>query len=63
MLELATASGALPQSLAQTLESGLSLIAQMNGNPQTLDVPLTFRNGRTLLGPIPLGPAPVLRLR
>ncbi len=63
MLALATASGALSQSLAQTLDNGLSLIAQMNGNPQTMDVPLTFRNGRTLLGPIPLGPAPVLRLR
>lgn len=63
MLELAIASGALTETLAQTLENGLSLLAQLNGNPQTLDVPLTFRRGLTFLGPIPLGPAPLLRLR
>lgn len=63
MLELATASGALPETLAKTLENGLSLLAQLNGNPQTLDVPLSFRRGLTFLGPIPLGPAPLLHLR
>lgn len=63
ILGLAVASGALPESLAKTLESGLSMMAQMAGNPQTLDIPLNLRNGRVMLGPIPLGPAPVLRLR
>lgn len=63
MLAVATAAGALPESLARTLENGLSLLAQLNGNPQTLDAPLTFRRGLTFLGPIPLGPAPRLRLR
>lgn len=63
MLELATRSGALSESLAASLENGLSLLAQMNGNPRTLDVPLSFRGGGTYLGIIPLGPAPVLRLR
>jgi hypothetical protein len=53
----------VPESLLGTLESGLTLMAQMSGNPETLDVPLTFRNGRILLGPIPIGPAPILRLR
>ena len=63
ILDLAVASGAVPESLAKTLESGLSMMAQMAGNQQTLDIPLGFRNGRVMLGPIPLGPAPVLHLR
>ena len=63
ILDLAVASGALPESMLKTLESGLSMMAQMAGNPQTLDIPLSLRNGRVMLGPIPLGPAPVLRLR
>lgn len=63
MLEIAVQAGAVPESMLGTLESGLSLIARMSGNPNTLDVPLTFRSGRILLGPIPIGSAPVLRLR
>lgn len=63
ILQMAVASGALPDGLAGTLEDGLSLISQMAGNPRTLDIPLNFRNGSVRLGPVPLGPAPVLRLR
>ncbi|MGX0876260.1 hypothetical protein ACSSV4_000935 [Roseovarius sp. MBR-154] len=63
MIALAQSAGALPESLAQTVENGLELLARMNGNRETLDVPLSFRGGRILLGPIPIGPAPVLRLR
>lgn len=63
ILSLGVASGAVPEALAGTIESGLTLMAQMAGNPETLDIPLTFRGGRTRLGPIPLGPAPILRLR
>ncbi|GAW33679.1 hypothetical protein RA2_00722 [Roseovarius sp. A-2] len=63
MIALAQASGALPEGMAQTVENGLELLARMNGNRETLDVPLSFRGGRILLGPIPIGPAPVLRLR
>ncbi|WP_297774461.1 DUF2125 domain-containing protein [uncultured Roseovarius sp.] len=63
MLDIAVQTGAVPDGMRKTLESGLSLMAQMSGNPNTLDVPLTFRRGRILLGPIPVGPAPVLRLR
>ena len=63
MIALAQSAGALPESMAQTVENGLELLARMNGNRETLDIPLTFRGGRTLLGPIPIGPAPVLRLR
>jgi len=63
MLRIAAETGAVPESMLGTLENGFSLMAQMSGNPETLDVPLTFRNGRIQLGPIPIGPAPVLRLR
>lgn len=63
ILQLSVKAGALPEGLAKTLEDGLSLISQLAGNPKTLDIPLDFRNDRVMLGPIPLGPAPVLRLR
>ncbi|MEO1139751.1 MAG: DUF2125 domain-containing protein [Pseudomonadota bacterium] len=63
ILNMAVSSGALPQGFGNTLEDGLSLISQLAGNPKTLDIPLSLRNGRVLLGPVPLGPAPVLRLR
>ncbi|WP_371226041.1 DUF2125 domain-containing protein [Roseovarius sp. 2305UL8-3] len=63
ILALAVKAGALPEGLAGTLEDGLGLIAGLAGNPKTLDIPLDFRNGRVLLGPVPIGPAPVLKLR
>ncbi len=63
ILKMAVASGFLPQGFADTLEDGLSLVSQMAGNPRTLDIPLNFRNGRVRLGPVPIGPAPVLKLR
>ncbi len=63
ILGLAVTSGALPQGFADTLEDGLGLIAGMAGNPRTLDIPLTFRNDRIRLGPVPIGPAPRLLLR
>ncbi|MEL6647716.1 MAG: DUF2125 domain-containing protein, partial [Pseudomonadota bacterium] len=63
ILQMAVSSGTLNQSFADTLESGLSLISQMAGNPETLDIPLNFSGGRVRIGPVPLGPAPVLQLR
>ncbi|MEM8773270.1 MAG: DUF2125 domain-containing protein [Pseudomonadota bacterium] len=63
ILRLSVESGALPAGLGETIEDGLSLLAQLAGNPQTLDIPLRFRNERVFLGPVPLGPAPILRLR
>jgi len=63
ILQLAVASGALTEGLAGTIEDALSLISQLAGNPKTLDIPLQFRNERAFLGPVPLGPAPNLRLR
>lgn len=63
ILDLAIASGAIPAGLGGTIEDGLGLVAGLSGNPDTLDIPLDFRNGRMLLGPVPIGPAPVLTIR
>lgn len=63
ILAMGRESGALPEGLSRRLEDGLSLLAQLSGNRETLDVPLNFENGRVALGPIPLGPAPRLVLR
>ncbi|MEO0773511.1 MAG: DUF2125 domain-containing protein [Pseudomonadota bacterium] len=63
ILQMAVTSGTMNETFADTLEGGLSLISQMAGNPETLDIPLNFSGGRVRIGPVPLGPAPVLRLR
>ncbi|WP_108482898.1 DUF2125 domain-containing protein [Oceaniglobus ichthyenteri] len=63
MLEMAVAGGLLPGALAPTVERGLGMLAGLSGNPETLDAPLSFQNGFVSFGPIPLGPAPRLRLR
>lgn len=64
MLEMAQAAGLIPVNLARLVEGGLAQIARMNGNPDTLDVPLRFAGGRISLGGVlPLGPAPRLVLR
>lgn len=64
MLAMAQAAGMVPEGLARLLEGGLAQMARMNGNPDTLDVPLRFADGRVSLGGVlPLGRAPRLVLR
>ncbi len=63
MLELAVTAGALPASLATTVERTLEALATLAGGGDTLDVPLIFAGGRVSVGPMPLGPAPRLVLR
>jgi len=63
ILALGVASGAVPSQLERPIEQGLSLLAGLSGNRNTLDLPLTFSGGRVMLGPIPIGPAPRLILR
>lgn len=62
MLNIAVSAGAIPAELAGTLESGLDLLAGLTGNPDTIDAPLKFKNRVMLLGPIPIGPAPKIRV-
>jgi hypothetical protein len=63
MIEMAEAGGALDPTLAGALRAGLELVARLSGDSSALDVPLTFEDGRTRLGPIVIGPAPVLARR
>lgn len=64
MLQIAVASGALSEGFAGLLESGLESLARLSGNPDALDIPLQFAQGRAMLaGLLPLGPAPRLVLR
>lgn len=62
MLDLARDWNGLPPDLVDLAEDALSLLAQVSGNPRTLDLPIAFRDGRTRLGPVPLGPAPRLAI-
>ena len=63
ILKLGVESGALPEALASSVEGGLSLLSQLAGNPKTLDIPLVFKGGKVLLGPVPIADAPVLLIR
>lgn len=64
MLAMVQAAGLVPANLARLLEGGLAQMARMNGNPDTIDVPLRFADGRVSVGGfLPLGPAPRLVLR
>lgn len=58
MLALAASSGAIPQGLADALETGLGFVAGLGGDGRTLTAPLTFDGGYAKLGPVPIGPAP-----
>ncbi len=63
MLAMAKASGALSAGMADQVTGILDLLARASGNPNALDLPLDFARGLVFVGPIPVGPAPVIRLR
>lgn len=63
MLDLAERAGAVDPTLAGAIRGGLGLIARLSGDADAIEVPLAFENGWTRLGPIPVGPAPVLARR
>lgn len=58
ILRLAREAQVLPETWSDALEDGLTLLAGLAGNRETLDLPLTFRSGRMSLGPLPLGDGP-----
>jgi len=57
------ALGAIKPEVAPTLLRAMELLAEGGADPAVLTLPLTFRNGRTSLGVLPLGPAPVIAYR
>ena len=62
LLQTAREAGQIDPTLADALEQGLSLVAGLRGNPETLDLPLDFRDDRVFIGPVPVGRAPRLQL-
>jgi hypothetical protein len=63
ILTLAGNAGLFPEPLLPTIERAFEILASLSGRPDTLDAPLTFRNGVVSFGPIPLGSAPRLAIR
>lgn len=63
MLELAETGGLVPRDVLPLLTRGLELAAGLSGNPRTIDAPLSLGGGTVSIGPFPIGPSPILRLR
>ena len=61
MVKLSVTSGLVPQNMADTIESGLGLLARLSGDAKTIKVPLVFSGDTMSLGPIPIGRSPRLR--
>jgi hypothetical protein len=62
ILDLLRDSGVLAETLANGVESALTLLTGLAGSSRTLDIPVTFQGDRTRIGPLPIAPAPVIRL-
>ena len=60
MIAIARASGALPADMADTAQRALTMMSASDGS---LTVPLRVTGGVIWMGPLPIAPAPVLRLR
>ena len=57
---LVVALGLVRPEMGDSLTKGLEVLAKSGADPTVLDLPLTFAEGWMSLGPVPLGPAPVL---
>lgn len=57
---LAVALGLVRPEMGKSLTDGLAVLAASGGNPEVLNLPLTFADGWMALGPLPLGPSPRL---
>ncbi len=51
----AVEAGQIPSELERPLTQGLALWAKLQGNPQTLDIPVDFTNGQASIGPVRMG--------
>ncbi|WP_420862774.1 DUF2125 domain-containing protein [Algirhabdus cladophorae] len=63
ILALAETAGILPGRARPLAETMLNAVAGLSGNPNSIDAPLSFKNGFVSLGPLPLGRAPKIQLR
>jgi hypothetical protein len=55
---LIVALGLVRPEMGATITRGVETLARAGGNPDVLDLPLIFADGRMVLGPLPLGAAP-----
>lgn len=60
VMPILVASGTVRPQLARTAETMLEGLANQTGDPEVLKIPLTMQDGWMSLGPIPLGPSPVM---
>jgi hypothetical protein len=63
MVAMTVRAGLIPEQMQGTVEGLLGVVAGLSGDPEVIDADLRFSNGRTFLGPLPVGPAPRLVLR
>ncbi len=59
-LALAVAAGLVDPGVAPTLGNAAQALSDAAGTPGRAALPVTFRGGRTLIGPVPVGAAPRL---
>ena len=57
------AAGVVNHDMAGNIANGLKAMALSGPDPNSISLPLIFKSGRMLLGPLPLGLAPRLRQR
>ena len=58
LLDIIIAAELLPVEFATALDKGLTFLAMLSGNPESIEIPLRFANGLSYIGAIPIGPAP-----
>lgn len=63
MVELAIATGAIPEDLSGLALRAGEMLAGLSGRKDTIDAELNLKDGMITLGFIPLGPAPRLVIR
>jgi hypothetical protein len=60
ILALLVALGLVLPEMGETISRGLAVLAETGADPEVLELPLIFSEGRMNLGPLPLGAAPIL---
>lgn len=60
VVDAAENGGAIDASMAEALRLSFGLVALLDGDPNSLTTKLSFADGITYFGPVPVGPAPRL---
>jgi hypothetical protein len=60
MVAALVAAGVVKPELSQTVENMMAALAKASGDPTVLNLPLVLEDGWMSLGPLPLGPAPMM---